>query len=138
MTHILYLSSNNTCTCNIILIHNLFLSYLAMSYNNNTSWLQACLLLIYYTIQKSFVKEKQQSMEKLEKVKRRRSTELYTQWKERRSNIEKMSEHDSKEVEDNWKEQGIQLFNFMGRLWLNRHSNCTINVYKLGACCSTG
>ncbi|PVD38753.1 hypothetical protein C0Q70_01376 [Pomacea canaliculata] len=48
---------------------------------------------------------RRRSMEMLDTVKKRRSTEIYSQWKETRQKLEKQAEENSKEVEASWKLQ---------------------------------
>lgn len=48
-------------------------------------------------------------MEMLDTVKKRRSTEIYSQWKETRQKLEKQAEENSKEVEASWKLQGTRM-----------------------------
>ena len=49
---------------------------------------------------------RRRSMEVMETVKKRRSTELYSKWKVHRQELEKEVEEKSKEVEESWKVQG--------------------------------
>ena len=42
----------------------------------------------------------------MDNVKKRRSDELYTRWKEMRRTLDKVAEESNKELEKNWREQG--------------------------------